>query len=76
MCVTQCYPVRHSMAKILPLDTKHVRRLAILNGFDGVKDLAARVGRRRETVWRALRNPHRYGPTIRAVGAALERRWI
>lgn len=68
--------MRYAMAKTLPLDTEHVRRLAILNGFDGVTDLAKRVGRRRETVWRALRNPRRYGPTIKAVSAALERRRI
>lgn len=46
---------------------RELRRLAHVRGYDGVAGLARRIGRSRQTVYRALRNPERFGPTVELI---------
>lgn len=53
------------------LTTRTLKAHAWAKGFDGATGLARRLGRRRETLYHAIRNPARYKPTIRAIQQAL-----
>lgn len=66
-------PMHHAMSRKSPITPKNLKRLAYLNGFDGVSGLAASIGRSRVTLWRALRNPTRYRPTVLALQKRLVR---
>lgn len=49
------------------INKKNLRKLAWQKGFAGVSGVAKAIGKSRVTVHRAVNNPHRYGPTIRAM---------
>jgi hypothetical protein len=55
----------------LKLTPDNLRRLAVLNGYSGVDDLAVSLGRARQSLYEALKRPNRYGPTFRALDVAL-----
>ena len=55
----------------LKLTSQNLARLAALNGFASVSDLAGEVGRNRVTLYTALQRPSAYGPTISALDRAL-----
>lgn len=55
----------------LQLTSRNLARLAAINGFASVEDLASEVRRNRVTLYTALRLPSAYGPTIRALDRAL-----
>lgn len=52
--------------------TRRTLRHLARKRFGGVSGLAAFIGRNRVTVYSALRDPDRYGPTLAAIRAALE----
>lgn len=56
------------------ISAKTVARAAWSAGYRGVAGLARATKRSRKTIYSALRNPRRYGPTIAAIHAALNRR--
>ena len=53
------------------LTTKTLTAHAWASGFRGTSGLAKRLGRRRETLYRAIRDPRRYRPTHDAILSAL-----
>lgn len=53
------------------LSIRRLRDLADAAGFDGVHGLARHLGRNRVTIYKALRFPSQYGPTITAIEHAL-----
>lgn len=67
-------PMPHAMSGRHKLTAKNLRKLAWINGHDGVTGLSRHVGKSRVTVWRAVRNPRRFGPTYAAIEKALPRR--
>jgi hypothetical protein len=52
------------------LNPRTLKILAWRAGHHGVSGLARHLGRSRETLHRAVRNPERYGPTVAAIKAA------
>lgn len=60
--------------KRLELNPNTLGLICGLNGFRTIGDLAKAIGRHRTTVHFAIRYPERYGPTYRAISAALPRR--
>lgn len=59
------------MQRTLQLTPENLGRLAVLNGYEGVEDLARHLRRARQSLYEALHRPERYGPTFRAIEAAL-----
>lgn len=59
--------VNRELRKPLPdrLGPDTLRRLSAAHGFNSVAELARSIGRSRVTVWRAVRWPDQYGPTVR-----------
>lgn len=53
------------------ITTENIQRLAFVAGYKGVADLARSLRRNRVTVWRAVKDPQRYGPTFSAIKKAL-----
>ena len=53
------------------ITTSNLRRLAWKNGFDGVVGLARAIGRSKVTVYRAVKRPHHFGPTVRKLREVL-----
>lgn len=51
--------------------SENLRRLCWARGYRGIPDLAARIGRNRVTVWRAVKNPKQYAPTYKKIAEAL-----
>lgn len=62
------------MSAVLEIDPENLARLAWLNGHKGVAGLSRAVGKHRVTIYRAVKQPKRYGPTFRAIKRALPRR--
>ncbi len=58
----------------IPLTTKTLKKIAGLNGFTGVAELAREIGCHRVTLYSALRQPDRYGPTVKKLNKQLLRR--
>jgi hypothetical protein len=58
--------------KIQQITASNLERLSWSRGFDGVPGLADHIGRARVTVWRAVANPQRFGPTYQKLLAALK----
>lgn len=65
-CVT---PTRSQTSRRL---TRRTLRHLARKRFGGVAGLAAHIGRNRVTVYSALRDPARYGPTLAAIRDALD----
>lgn len=53
--------------------TEDLARRVRRAGFFGVAELARMIGRNRVTVYKAIRNPSQFGPTARAIDAAIRR---
>jgi hypothetical protein len=53
------------------INTKNLLPLARGAGFRTIGDLAARIGRSRVTVHRAVSSPHHFGPTYKKLKKAL-----
>ena len=54
------------------LSEKNLTELAWKNGFRGATGLAQAIGKNRVTLYKAVRNPKRYGPTHRSICQALK----
>lgn len=64
------------MVTELTLSSRNLGRLAHLNGFSGVAELAGHLGRSRGTLYNALRNPAGYRPTVTDLDRALPFRQV
>lgn len=54
------------------MTAENLRQRAWAAGFRGVAGLAAAIGRSRVSVYRAIRNPSRFGPTHRLIVELLD----
>lgn len=55
------------------ISTRNLRALAWKSGYQGVSDLARTIGRSRQTLYAAVKNPTRHGPTLRLIRASLRK---
>jgi DNA-binding phage protein len=55
----------------MQITSDNLSQIAHAKGFRGVAGLARRLGRDRGTLYRAVRRPRRFGPTILAMRKAL-----
>lgn len=60
----------------LNLTAENLARLAAMNGYGSVEDLAAELGRNRVTLYTALHRPASYRPTVKALDHALPFRQV
>jgi len=60
----------------LNLTAENLARLAAMNGYESVSDLAGELGRNRVTLYTALHRPASYRPTIQALDRALPFRQV
>lgn len=54
-----------------PINRSTLRRLAWVNGFWGIADLARHIKRSRAAIYAAVENPHQFAPTVALLEGAL-----